>query len=94
MRLTKSLAIGVSALALATGPAFAGEDSFSHQSYERGGPELLSDAQSEPIDSLDHQYFAQSQEYEIYEVYVAPAEIVLIPIDQPSEVPMSGNELG
>jgi hypothetical protein len=88
MRLSKSLAIAASTLALATGAAFAGD---SYRSYEQGGPELLSDAQ--PMDSLDYEYFAQSQEYEVYEVYMVPAEIVLIPIE-PREGPISGDELG
>ena len=90
MRLTKSLAIAASTLALATGAAFAGEAPLtnesdpmgyqpsSYSSYEQGGPELLSDA----------------QEYEVYEVYMVPAEIVLIPMEQPSEAPIAGNELG
>jgi hypothetical protein len=96
MRLTKSLAIAISTFALGTGAAFAGGDTMSHeayQSYEQGGPELLSDAQPEPMDSLDYQYFAQPQEYEVYEVYMVPAEIVLIPIE-PREGPISGDELG
>ena len=102
MRLSKSLAIAASTLALATGAAFAGEAPLSHQSdpmgyqpyqsYEQGGPELLSDAQ-EPMDSMDREYFAQPQEYEVYEVYMVPAEIVLIPIE-PREGPISGDELG
>jgi hypothetical protein len=91
MRFTKSLAIAASTLALATGAAFAGEEPLTHQSdpmgyqpyayesYEQGGPELLSEA--------------QPQEYEVYEVYVVPAEIVLIPLE-PSEPSISGNELG
>jgi hypothetical protein len=46
MRLTKSLLSIVSALALATGVAFAGGGSMSHQqSYESSSPELLSDAE-------------------------------------------------
>ena len=89
MRFSKTLAIAASTVALATGAAFAGD---SYHSYEQGGPELLSDAQ--PMDSLDYEYFAQPQEYEVYEMYVVPAEIVLIPIDQPSEAPVAGNELG
>jgi hypothetical protein len=93
MGLSKSLAIAVSAFALGTGAAVAGGDSM--QSYEQGGPELLSDAQPEPMDSMDHQYFAQPQEYEAYEVYVVPAdEVVFIPLEQPSEGQMSGDELG
>ena len=106
MRLTKSLAIAASTLALATGAAFAGEapltdqsdpmgyQPYAYQSYEHGGPELLSEAQSEPMDSLEHEYFAQPQEYEVYEVYMVPAEIVLIPLEQPTDAPISGNELG
>jgi hypothetical protein len=46
MRLSKSLLSIVSALALATGVAFAGGGSMSHQqSYESSSPELLSDAE-------------------------------------------------
>ena len=87
MRLPKSLAIAASTLALAAGAAFAGEgpltdrsdpmgyQPYAYQSYEQGGPGLLS-------------------EYQVYEVYMVPAEIVLIPLEQPSEVPISGNELG
>ena len=104
MRITKSLAIAASTLALATGAAFAGEAPLTDQSasmdyqphayssYEQGGPELLSDAQ-EPMDSMDREYFAQPQDYEVYEVYIVPAEIVLIPLE-PSEGPISGDELG
>ena len=92
MRLGQSLAIAASTLALATGAAFAGD---SYRSYEQGGPELLSEAQadSQPMDTLDYEYFAQPQEYEVYEVYMVPAEIVLIPIE-PREGPISGDELG
>jgi hypothetical protein len=46
MRLTKSLLSIISALALATGAAFAGGGSMSQQqSYESSSPELLSDAE-------------------------------------------------
>ena len=46
MRPTKSLLSIISALALATGVAFAGGGSMSHQqSYESNSPELLSDAE-------------------------------------------------
>jgi hypothetical protein len=46
MRLTKSLLSIISALALATGVAFAGGGSMSdQQSYEPSSPELLSDAE-------------------------------------------------
>ena len=39
------------------------------------------------------EYSAQAPEYEVYEVYMVPAEIVLIPIE-PREGPISGDELG
>jgi hypothetical protein len=107
MRLTKSLAIAASTLALATGAAFAGDGSLSHQShpmgdepsvyhsYEEGGPELLSDAElaREEYSMESPEYSAQAPEYEVYEVYMVPAEIVLIPIE-PREGPISGDELG
>jgi hypothetical protein len=105
MRLSKSFAIAASTLALATGAAFAGEAPLSHQSdpmgyqpyqsYEQGGPELLSDAESprEQYSMESQEYSAQAPEYEVYEVYMVPAEIVLIPIE-PREGPISGDELG
>ena len=105
MRLSKSLAIAASTLALATGAAFAGEAPLSHQSdpmgyqpyqsYEQGGPELLSDAESprEEYSMESPEYSAQAPEYEVYEVHMVPAEIVLIPIE-PREGPISGDELG
>lgn len=110
MRLTKALLSGVAALGLSTGAAFAGGDSMRHGSmsqdamsqhsmaqesflsYEQGGPELLSDAQ--PMDSQERDYTAMPHEYEVYDVYIVPAEdVVFIPFE-PSEVPISGNELG
>ena len=107
MRLTKSLAIAASTLALATGAAFAGEapltdrsdpmgyQPYAYSSYEQGGPELLSDAEATMNESIQSpEYSAQPQQYEIYEVYVVPAEIVLIPLQAPVDVPISGNELG
>jgi hypothetical protein len=92
MRLSKSLAIAASTLALATGAAFAGD---AYPSYEQGAPVLLSDAQSPPEEySMESpEYSAQAPEYEVYEVYMVPAEIVLIPIE-PREGPISGDELG
>ena len=110
MRLTKSLAFAVTALALSTGAAFAGGDAMSPQDqreflssqqreaplvdrsdpmgyqpyayrpYEHGGPETLTDA--ELIGAL-----------EMLDVYAVPVEIVLIPLE-PSEVPISADELG
>ena len=82
MRLSKSLAaIAACTLALAAGAAFAGD---AYHSYEQGGPELMESPE----------YSAQAPEYEVYEVYMVPAEeIVLIPIE-PREGPISGDELG
>jgi hypothetical protein len=90
--MTKSLAVAASTLALAASAAVAGEgpltdrsdpmgyQPYAYQSYEQGGPEMLSEGQP----SL-----------EVYDVYLVPVEeIVLIPLEQPSEVPISGNELG
>ena len=107
MRLTKSFAIAASALALATGAAFAGEAPLTNESdpmgyqpsayssYEQADPQLLSEAESSMNESIQSpEYSAQPQQYEVYDVYVVPAEIVLIPIDSPSEVPVAGNELG
>ena len=96
MRLTNALLSGVAALALSTGAALAGSDSMSQesfQSYEQGGPELLSDAQ--PMESLqEREYDALPHDYEVYDVYIIPAdEVVLIPFS-PSEGPISGSELG
>jgi hypothetical protein len=139
MRLTKSFAFAVSALALSTSAAFAGGDAMSADeqrayehsqqflSYEQSGPELWSNPgsaeapltdQSDPmgyqpyayrpyeqggpetlseseligsLEMLDREYTAQPQEYEVYDVYVVPAEIVLIPLEEPSEAPISGS---
>lgn len=87
MRLTKAVLSGVAALALSTGAAFAGGDSMSegsYQSYEQGGPELLSESQ--PMTPLEDEYSMQSpeysaqapQEYEVYELYVVP-EVAVVP---------------
>jgi hypothetical protein len=105
MKLIKALVSGVAALGFSTGAAFAGGELMSHgamsqdlmsqgsfQSYEQGGPDLLSDAQ--PVDSQERDYTAMPHEYEVYDVYIVPAEeIVLIPFE-PSEPPIAGNELG
>jgi len=151
MRLTKSFAFAVSALALSTSAAFAGGDAMSSQeqqeflssmspqeqqaflSYGRGGPETLSDAElagalerehtgsaasagetalTDRSDPMGYQPFAyrsyeqggadvlsepqalQMPDY-VYDVYIVPAdEIVLIPLEEPSEVPISSNDLG
>jgi hypothetical protein len=83
MRLTKALLSGVAALGLSTGAAFAGGDSMSQGSmYEQ------------PMDSQERDYTAMPHEYEVYDVYIVPAEdVVLIPFE-PSEPAISGNELG
>ena len=105
MRLTKAFLSGVAAFGLSAGAAFAGGDSVSHgsmsqdvmpqesfQSYEQGGPDLMSDAQ--PMGSQEREYTALPHEYEVYDVYIVPAdEVVFIPFE-PSEPTISGNELG
>jgi hypothetical protein len=80
MRLTKALLSGVAALALSTGAAFAGGDLMSQDSMSQ--------------DLMPEDYTASSQEYEVYDVYIVPAdEVVFIPFE-PSEPTISGNELG
>jgi hypothetical protein len=119
MRLTKSFAFAVSALALSTSAAFAGGDAMSPQDqreflsqqqreaplvdrsdpmgyqpyayrpYEHGGPDTLTESELiGSLEMLDREYTAQPQEYEVYDVYVVP-EIVLIPLEEPSEIPGS-----
>ena len=84
MRIAKSFAVAASTLALATGAAFAGEGPLTDQSDPMGYQQ-----------DSDEQYAMQSPGYEVYDVYVVPVEeIVLIPLEQPSEVPISANELG
>jgi hypothetical protein len=79
MRLTKALLSGVAALGLFTGAAFAGGDLMSQGSMSQ---------------DLMPQDMASSQEYEVYDVYIVPAdEVVFIPFE-PSEPTISGNELG
>jgi hypothetical protein len=48
MRLTKSLLVAASTLALGTGTAFAGQDSTIHGSVETSPPEMLSEQYVEP----------------------------------------------
>ena len=92
MRLTKSIGIAVSTLALSAGAAFAGEgaidrsDSRGYQpnasSYEQGGPEQLSGPQDPSMNSMD-EYSMQNPEY-------SP-----LPSDEDqAESPVLGNERG
>ena len=104
MRLNKSIATAISALALSTGAAFAGEgpltdqsDSmgyqpYAYQPYEIGGPEQLSGPY---MNSMDESV-AQSQEYEVYDVYIVPSDtIVQIPSEEDlAQPPVLGNEQG
>jgi len=84
MRLNRTLAIAASSLALAAGAAFAGQGPLTDQSDPMGYQQ----------DSYE-QFAMQSPEYEVYDVYVVPAdEIVLIPLERPTDAPISGNELG
>ena len=48
MRVTKSLLCGISTFAIATGAAFAGQDSTVHGSVETSPPEMLSEQYREP----------------------------------------------
>ena len=92
MRLTKALLSGVAALGLSTGAAFAGGDSMSQDSMSQDLMPQESDAQ--PMDSQERDYTAMPHEYEVYDVYIVPAEdVVFIPFE-PSEPPIAGNELG
>ena len=92
MRLIKALVSGVAALGFSTGAAFAGGDSVSQEPTSQDLMAQESDAQ--PMDSQDRDYTAMPHEYEVYDVYIVPAEeIVLIPFE-PSEPAISGNELG
>jgi hypothetical protein len=85
MRLTKALLSGMAALGLCTGAAFAGGDSMSQESFQ---------LYEQPMDSQERDYTAMPHEYEVYDVYIVPAEdIVFIPFE-PSEPPISGNERG
>ena len=85
MRLTKALLSGVAALGLSAGAAFAGGDSMSQES---------SQLYEQPMDSQERDYTAMPHEYEVYDVYIVPAdEVVFIPFE-PSEPAISGNELG
>ena len=106
MRLTKSIGIAVSTLALGMGAAFAGESPITndsdplgyqqapYSSYEQGGPEQLS-GPSMRMDEPAMQS-AQPQDYEVYDVYVIPSDtIVLVPSEEdPSQTPVFGNEQG
>jgi hypothetical protein len=92
MKLTRSLAFAVSALALSTSAAFAGGDAMSLEDqrhyqaqeqyvpYEHGGPQVLS-AVPEPMTSTPE---LLSDEY---------SPQAAVPIEQPSEVPIEGDEL-
>ena len=79
MRWTNALLSGVAALALSTSAALAGSDSMSEGSMSQ--------------DLMPQEYDAQPN-YEVYDVYIIPAdEVVFIPFE-PSEPAIAGNELG
>ena len=95
MRFSKALLSAVAALGLSTGAAFAGGDSMSHGAMSQ---DLMSQESLElyeqPMDSQERDYTAMPHEYEVYDVYIVPAdEVVFIPLE-PSEPAISGNELG
>ena len=105
MRLTKSLLSIISALVLATGAAFAGGGSMSHQqSYESSSPELLSDAEmwsgwssseaSRFPTSNSESLQPESEQLAEYDViYIYPLQVteyyVLVP-SVDTETPMGG----
>jgi hypothetical protein len=105
MRLTKSLLSIISALALATGVAFAGGGSMSHQQpYESSSPELLSDAEiwsgwsgSEssafPMNSSESSQSDSEYLAESDVIYIYPMQVteyyLLVP-SVDSETPMGG----
>jgi hypothetical protein len=105
MRLTKSLLSIISALALATGVAFAGGGSMSHpQSYESNSPQLLSDAEiwsgwssSEssafPMNSSESSQLESESFAESDVIYIYPVQVteyyVLVP-SVDTETPMGG----
>ena len=85
----------VSALALATGVAFAGGASMSHQqSYESSSPELLSDAEmwsrwsSRESSMSDRELLAESDVMYIYPMQVTEYYLLVPSVD--SETPMGG----
>ena len=95
MRFIKALVSGVAALGFSTGAAFAGGDSVSQDSMSQ---DLMSQESvqlyEQPMDSQERDYTAMPHEYEVYDVYIVPAEdVVFIPFE-PSEPAISGNELG
>jgi hypothetical protein len=88
MRWTNALLSGVAALALSTGAALANGDSMSQDLMPQES------FQSYEMDSQERDYMALPHEYEVYDVYIIPAdEVVLIPFE-PSEPAISGDELG
>jgi hypothetical protein len=97
MRLTKSLLSIISALALATGVAFAGGGSMSHQqSYESSSPELLSDAEmwsgwSSRESSMSYQS-TEAGGPELLGGYEVTSEGDVISSGESSPFPMNGSE--
>jgi hypothetical protein len=86
MRFSKSLLCGISALAFATGTAFAGLES----SVENSSPELLSGPElmtSESLEDSDRQYFAESETDVIYLIPLEVTEYYLVIPSQSSEMP-------
>ena len=84
MRFTKSLLCGISALALATGAAFAGQDSTMESSVENGFPELLAGPE---LMANESQSFAESEADVIYLIPLEVTEYYLVIPSQSSEMP-------
>jgi hypothetical protein len=99
MRLAKSLLCGISALVLATGTAFAGQDSSMQSSVENSSPELLggpewmanesfgSERFGSSLDDGDRQYFVSPESEVIYLYPIEVTEYYLIIPSQSSEMP-------
>ena len=92
MRVTKSLLLSISTLALATGAAFAGEDSTQrwhgtgaeyHETV--GGLDLFSDADSVGAESFSEPILAES--YDVYYLYPMEVESITLVPSIDSEMP-------
>jgi hypothetical protein len=101
MRLTKSLLCGVSALALATAAAFAGEDSTQRwhgtggEYHDNGGLQLFSDADAVGSDQFsepmrDSYSLSESDRLSLSEpdlIYIYPTETVVVMPDIETAIP-------
>ena len=84
MRLANSLLCGISALVLATGTAFAGQNSTMDSSVENGSPELLAGPE---LMANENQSLAESESDVIYLIPLEVTEYYLVIPSQSSEMP-------